>query len=491
MEYKPTETQWRFMNDNSFVRLIAGPVGSGKSICCVHEILKRSLQQAPNEKGERKTRTLIVRNTADQLRSTTHKSLMDWISDLGIWKASERTFYINQQMDDGTIVKAELMEIALDTPDDVRKALSLEASFCWMNEARELHSDVVNGLLMRLRRYPSMKDGGPTWSGAVLDTNFPDQDVWMFNQMETPPSNWKVFIQPPAILSRDEWVNLYGEDPDTDPVIDDREVEWWVNPKADNLQYLDPNYYPDIVPSKTEDFLSVYLRCRYGRSLSGLPVYDRTFNDEVHVAKTPFIPLKAAEYPIVIGLDFGRTPAATLIQRNVYGQAVVLAELTSENTGIETFLETKLQPLLAQTRFLGCSYIVAPDPAGWAKQQIGEISPVDVVKRAGYKVAKPASNIPDRRIMSVERLLTANVGGKPTFQVNPECVQLIKGFKFGYRYKLNKAGQQDQTPDKNSFSHVHDACQYGCMIIEGNQLTGAYPGQTQRRDIKKVSYLYA
>lgn len=492
MNYYPTQTQWEFMQSPKYVRLIAGPVGSGKSVTACHELFKLAMQQAPNEKGERKTRSLIVRNTADQLRSTTQKTFMDWFSEWGVWKASERTFYVDQPLSDGTRMLAEFMFIALDTPDDVRKALSLEATFCWMNESRELVPQVVDGLLMRLRRYPSMKDGGPTRSGAILDSNMPDQDSWLFERMENPPDNWEVFVQPPAILGKDEWVNLFQEDPPEEESVPDANGRaWWVNPKADNYDNLDPSYYLDIVPGKTDDFIDVYLRCRYGRSLSGLPVYDRTFNAEVHVAATPFIPLKAAEYPIVIGLDFGRTPAATLIQRNVYGQVVALAELTSENMGIETFLETKLKPLLAQPRFLGCHFLIAPDPAGWSKQQIGEISPVDVVKRAGYKVAKPASNIPDRRIMSVERLLTANIGGKPTFQVNPECTQLIKGFKFGYRYKLNKAGQQDQTPDKNSFSHIHDACQYACMVIEGNQLTGAYPGQTQRRDIKKVSYFYA
>ena len=490
-KYLPTATQWEFMSDPSFVRLIAGPVGSGKSICCCHELVSLALSQEPNEKGERKTRSLICRNTADQLRSTTFRSWMDWFSEWGTYKVSERTFYMDRMLEDGTRLKAEFMFIALDTPDDVRKALSLEATFLWGNEARELHPDVINGLLMRLRRYPSRKDGGPTRSCAIFDTNFPDQDSWMFTQMETPPSNWSIFRQPPAILSHQEWVAQFGEDPTEDPVVDDREQAWWINPQCDNLENLDPAYYADIIPSKTEDFLSVYLRCRYGRSLSGLPVYDKTFSAEAHVAESPFLPLKSTEYPVVIGLDFGRTPSAILLQRNAFGQVVALAELTSENMGIETFFDTQLKPLLAQTRFLGCTFLVAPDPAGFAKQQIGEISPVDVVKQRGFKVVKPATNDPERRIMSVERLLTSNVGGRATLQINPECEMLIKGFKFGYRYKLNKQGQQDNKPDKNESSHCHDALQYGCMIVEGNQLQGSYFGTTSRREIRPVRYAWS
>jgi hypothetical protein len=417
---------------------------------------------------------------------------MDWFGEWGVWKASERTFYVDRPMADGTFLKAEFMFIALDTPDDVRKALSLEATFCWMNEARELHSDVINGLLMRLRRYPGAKDGGFTRSGAILDTNYPDQDSWLFSMMEEPPSNWAVFSQPPAILSGEEWVAAYKEDPEDDRAVEDTKKDrWWVNPSADNIEHLDPLYYPDIIPGKSEDFVNVYLRCKYGRSLSGLPVYDKTFSAEAHVAKTPFIPLKASEYPVVVGLDFGRTPAAVLVQRNVYGQAIILDEVTSENMGIETFLDTKLRPLLAQSKYLGCHFLVAPDPAGWAKQQIGEISPVDVVKRAGFKVVKPVTNDPERRVMAVERLLTSSVGGKSTLQINPECAQLIKGFRFGYRYKLNKAGQQETKPDKNAFSHCHDACQYACLVLEGNMLAGSYFGNNQRREIKRVQYAWS
>lgn len=490
--WKATKTMSEFMQSDKFVRLIMGSIGSGKSVACSHEIIRRAFQQKPNERGERKFRAAVVRNTVDQLRSTTMKTFFDWFPP-GVWgdyKASEKTFYINRGLGDGTTVKAEVLFLSLDTPDDVRKALSLELTMVWGNEARELHPDVIDGLLMRLRRYPSNKDGGHSWSGAIFDTNAPDQDSWMFNKMEDPPSNWGVFVQPPAILSKEEWVSRFGTDPEGEPTLDDRKQPWWVNPDADNIDHLDAEYYPGNIPGKSQDFIDVYLRCKYGRSLAGLPVYDKTFNTETHVAKTAFIPLKSSEYPIIIGLDFGRTPAAALMQRNVWGQVVCLDELTSENIGIETFLETKLKPLLAQERYLGCHFLVAPDPAGWAKQQIGEVSPVDVVKKVGLKVVKPQTNDPERRIMAVERLLTANVGGKPTFQINPECAYLIKGFKFGYRYKLNKAGQQDVKPDKNEYSHIHDACQYAALIIEGNLLQGAYPGQTPRREIKRVNYAF-
>lgn len=454
------------MNDPKFVRVVAGPVGSGKSACCSNELVRLALAQAPNADGVRRTKALIVRNTYEQLRSTTYATFVSWFPDgvWGIWKVSDKTFTMKHTLPDGTKLHAEVMFMPMDTPDDIRRALSLELTFLWINEWRELHPEVVDGLLSRLRRFPKE---GATRSCAIFDTNMPDMDTWHFDKMENPPENWSIYQQPPAILSYEEYVLQEGEEPDEESgVIGCNNTKFWVNPKADNLDHLDTQYYPGIIPGKTEDFTSVYLRCHYGRSLSGIPVFDKTFNPEFHIAKEPFTPLKSEQYPIVVGLDFGRTPSTVLLQRNVYGQLVVLDELVSENMGIETFLSTKLQPLLAETRYVGCHIVVAPDPAGWAKQQIGEVSPVDVVKKAGFRVVKPSTNDPERRIEAVERVLARHVDGKPAFVVNPHCSNTIRAFRYGYRYAVNRSGVQKDTPDKNRHSHIMDGTQYGVLVAE-------------------------
>jgi hypothetical protein len=477
-KFQTTPTMWRFMRDNKFVRVLAGSVGSGKSVCCSHEIMRRALEQAPNEEGVRKFRALVVRNTYDQLKTTTSRTFFDWFASgvWGDWKVSDKTFYMNHTLPDGTKLKAEVMFMPLDAPDDVRRALSLELTMLWANEWREIHPEVADGLLSRLRRYPSMKDGGPSWSGAIFDTNMPDMDTWHFDKMENPPENWSIHVQPPAILSLEEYVNQEGVEPDPDEATEDSQGQkWWVNPRGENMDNLDKNYYPGIIPGKSQDFIDVYLRCRYGRSLSGIPVFDKTFNPGFHVAETPFVPLKSPDYPLIIGLDFGRTPATALLQRNAFGQYVILDELVSENMGIETFLTTKLAPLLAKEQYIGCHVVVAPDPAGWAKQQIGEVSPVDVVKKAGYRVARPATNDPERRIEAVERLLLRHVDGKPALVVNPQCENVIRAFRYGYRYKVNRQGVQDNRPEKNNHSHIMDSLQYSALIAETGTAGAAMP----------------
>ncbi len=488
--FQATETMEDFMHDPAYVRLIAGPIGSGKSVCCTHELVRLAMTQTPNKDGIRKSRTAIVRNTLDQLKTTTMKTFLDWIppGHWGYYQASDKTFYMNAVMPDGTRLDAQFMFLPLEDAQDVRKVLSLELTFAWINEAREIRPEIVDGILMRLRRYPSKREGGPTRSCAILDTNMPDQDSWLFHQMESPPANWSIYVQPPAILNFEEYVGLIGEEPEEeDGTEDSREEVWWVNPKADNIQHLDELYYPDIIPGKSEDFNNVYLRCQYGRSLAGLPVYEKTFSPGFHIAEEPFTALKAANYPVIVGLDFGRTPAATICQRNVRGQFVVLDELVSENMGIETFLTQKLGPRLSESDFIGCHVVVAPDPAGWAKQQIGEVSPVDVVKQAGYQVVRPNTNDPERRVLAVERLLLDHVDGKPAFVVNPCCTRLIKGFRYGYKYKINRQGVQENKPMKDEWSHCHDSLQYACLVA-GNSPQGVEIGRGRsRREVRTLS----
>lgn len=486
--YKPTPTQRDYMLDPQYVRVLAGPVGGGKSVTCVHELVRLACGQAPNAKGIRKTRAVIVRNTADQLALTTRKTVFDWLppGEAGIWKAVEKTFILKAKLPDGTEVESEWLFIALDTPDDVRKALSLETTFIWGNEARELNSEVVDGLLGRLNRYPSMKDGGPTRSCALFDTNMPDEDTWWHDKMENPPSNWSVYLQPAAILKPAKYVELYNEEAE-EILLDKDGEEWVVNPGADNYDHLPKQYYPNLIPGKTEDWLRVYLRSEYGRSLSGTPVYEKTFTYDFHVAAEPIKYIKGENYPIIIGVDFGRTPAAVFKQRDARGRVITLGELTAENMGIETFVRTRLNPYIANN-LAGGVFLCAPDPAGFAKQQLNEMTLVDVLKQEGFKCVRPPTNNPELRIQAVERLLNQQLEGKAMYLIDKSCEMLIKGFRYGYRYKIKKNGELEDRPDKNEFSHVHDANQYADSVIDMNIRGVGF--QKGRREVKKVAYNY-
>lgn len=129
--------------------------------------------------------------------------------------------------------------------------------------------------------------------------------------------------------------------------------------------------------------------------------------------------------------------------------------------------------------------LVAPDPAGWAKTQVGETSPVDVLKQQGFKVVDKfmLTNDPDARIRAVEHLLTTQIDGGAGFLISREnCPTVTQGFRYGYRWKVNKDGTlQDNSPVKNAWSHPHDALQYMALVL-GNGATGEVT-RTQRREV--------
>lgn len=473
--YVATPTGSAFHLSEGKVRVLAGPIGGGKSVACVMDILRWAMHQQPNEFGVRRTRFAIIRNTVDQLKTTTMKTLFEWLPPgaYGEHRIVDKTFTLRLDMDDGTKVESELLFLSLDNPADTRKALSLELTGCWLNEAREIHPDVIEVMPTRTGRFPKedrSKGYGCSRSGMIMDTNMPAGDSWFGKRMQDEKSGWDVHIQPPAALGPEEYLLRYGEDAGEEDVhVDFDGREWVINPEADNLGNLKADYYPTAIRGKNKDFVDVYVLSRYGRELGGSPVYENVWKRDFHVLggdgkSVDIHPLISEEYPVVIGLDFGRTPAAVFLQADPRGRVTVLSEVAAENCGIERFLKDYLRPHINQ-HFPRCAFVVAPDPAGFHKQQIGEMSMVDVIKKGGFKVSRPPSNDPEKRIAAVEDLLMGHIDGKARFRVHPSCRGVIKGFDSGYRYKQKKNGELESRPDKNEHSHLADALQYGAMII--------------------------
>src|SRR5210317_31867 len=81
----------KFMLDTSFVRLIMGPVGSGKSAGCFMELLRRARLQAPNKDGVRQTRMAIIRNTLQQLRQTCLADIQLWLDTIINYRFTDQT----------------------------------------------------------------------------------------------------------------------------------------------------------------------------------------------------------------------------------------------------------------------------------------------------------------------------------------------------------------------------------------------------------------
>ncbi len=462
--YKPGGAQLKaFMRDDRFFRGIRGPIGSGKSVACAMEIFRRAGQQAPGPDGIRRTRCAVIRNTNPQLKTTTIKTWLSWFPEeiFGRFMWSPPYTHHIRQGD----IDLEVIFLALDKPEDIKKLLSLELTFCWINEAREVAKTIVDACTSRVRRFPSMKDGGPTWSGVWADTNSPEEDHWWpVMSGETPlpphippeqalmlvkPDNWSFYTQPPGmneVLDSDGLVTGYVQ-----------------NPKAENGQHLDPKYYPELITGKTRSWIDVYILNKLGAVMDGRPVY-ASFNKAAHIAREP-IPI-SPDLELLIGMDFGLTPAAIFAQRTPRGRWLFLRELVVTDMGavrfaqaIKFMIATDFPDHLNRVRLWG-------DPAGDQRAQTDETTPFQIMRQAGLMVMSAPTNDPIIRVEAVTGVMERLVDGMPGFLVDPSCTVYIAGLEGGYHYRklqVSGAGERyDTSPDKNRYSHVHDAGQYVC-----------------------------
>ncbi|NOI66913.1 TerL [Vibrio sp. 99-8-1] len=465
------------------VTAIRGPIGSGKSVGCVMHMKKIAMEQEPNEDGVRKTRWVCIRNTYPDLKGTVIKTFQDWLPQSIcpiVYDAPIRAMWKQHHPDGKTRIECEFFFLSLDKPKDISKLMSLECTGVWINEAQFMPKAIVLEALSRAGRYPSMRDGGPTWYGMIMDTNSPDDDHWWYDFEEgideetgkrLCPDNWEFVVQPAGIteisgipegaLSKDQremirkglFVDYLGK-------------RFVANPDAENVANHKNGfgYWLEKVQGQTLNWIRSRMCNVFATVADGKPVFGDSFNREIHVSANKLLPVKG--WTTLVGLDFGLTPAATFIQISPVGQVRVIDEVVSESMGIERFAEEQLKPLIA-SKYQGCDVKFFGDPAGVQRAQTNETTCFEILEEAGFDVQPAHSNVITARLEAVRYFLHRLIGrGQPQIVISPHCRQLIKGMETGYQYKrMNVSGQEKYSdkPDKNMYSHLNDSFQYVCL----------------------------
>lgn len=443
-----------FHNSDAFVRGLMGPVGSGKSSSCCVEIMARAVKQKPGKDGIRRSRWLVIRNTYPELKSTTIKTWQTWFPDNVApmkWDAPISSTAKIPDIGDGTGVELEVLFMALDRPTETGKLRSLELTGAWINEASEIPKEIFDMVTQRVGRFPSKLQGGPSWCGIILDTNPPDDDHWYYKLAEEEkPKEWEFFRQPGGLIR----------------IFEGEEARYEPNPEAENVLNLPGgyNYYQQQVPSKTDDWISVFLLGNYGSTADGKPVYPE-FKDKIHTLQED---VEADKHlPIVLGWDFGLTPACVVMQVTPRGQIIILEEFVSEDMGIRQFANDIVKPALLN-KYAGIHRISVADPAGNIRAQTDERTCLQELYEAGIATEPAGTNDFVIRREAVAFYLTKMSDGEPSFALNPSCTMLRKGFNGRYKFeRLRTTGpsRYKDRPLKDEYSHIHDALQYACMKV--------------------------
>jgi hypothetical protein len=456
--YKPSKTIKLFHKDRNFVRAIIGPIGSGKSVGCIADLLMLANEQQPTIDGRniRFTKWCIFRNTYRELIDTTLQTFHQWIpQSSGIWQAGNMKFILSYPLQDNTFVHTEFLFRALDRPSDVKKLLSLEITGAFGNEAREFPKQIIDMIQGRCGRYPkTIKDPitletlyGPTWHGLIMDTNPPDSDHWWYKLFEeAKPENHSLYHQPSGI-----------------------------SPDAENLDHLPSDYYQNMQSGKDKEWINVYVHGQYGFVSDGKPVYPE-YKDDVHYSPNPYIP--DPKTTLYIGIDFGLTPAATFSQITPSGQLVTFDELCTFDMGAVSF--AKLLKERLNTTYRGFNSIeIYADPAGEQRAQTDETTPFMMLDKQGITAFPTYTNdFTIRREVVAEYMLRLDFSGHPAFMLTPGCPMLRKAYAGGYKYKrMNVSGEERfiDKPNKNRYSHVCESHQYLFLGAVGdNRVIGGY-----------------
>ena len=436
-----------FHRDDHFVRALMGPIGSGKSVACCVDLLMKAFKQKPNSDGIRKTRFAVIRNTYRELVDTTILTFFDWFPEhLDLYLKKDMKITAEVPQPDRTLVHMEFLFRALDKPDDIKKLLSLELTGAWINEAREIPKAIMDMLIGRLGRYPNMRDGGPTWHGLIMDTNPPDSDHWWYKLFEVDnPNSYALFKQPSG-----------------------------TSPEAENTENLPPGYYTNMQDGKDKEWVNVYVHGQYGFVMDGKPVFSE-YKDDIHYSDEEIkIPSDAT---IIIGIDFGLTPAATFGYLTASQRWLVFDELVTENMGAATF--SKLLNSHINKYYPKNKLEIWGDPAGDFRAQTDETTPFEILDKNGI-VAWPTytNDFIIRREAVAGPMMRLDHSGNTGFLVGPKCINLRKALAGGYKYKrMSVSGQErfQDKPDKGKYSHVADALQY--LMLgggEGSNVVGGY-----------------
>lgn len=438
----PGDVLKEYHRDRSRCSFIMGPLGSGKTFQTCQKILKLMCEQEPNQAGVRPSRWFAIRNTYPDLQTTTINDWLELWGSLGEFtNGNPPSHKLEFGLDDGTIVKSEMIFLALDRADAIKKLRGTQATGFWLNETKELIKGVVDMADLRHGRYPTLAAGGvkATWHGMVGDTNAPDEDHWYHTLAEADTPEWSFYRQPGGLFKDGE--------------------EYVENPDAENLQNLPEGYYVKGQVGKSKEWINVNLCNEYGFVSDGKPIYPE-YTDSIHSVPR----IEVFERLIYIGIDFGLTPAAAFAQQR-HAQWQFIDELVTDDMGAVRFADNL--SALMRGRFQGCQFKVYGDPSGDSRSQVDERTPIKVLKAAGIPCVPAPTNDPLVRREAVARHMSRlTMTGKPGIVVSSDCKMLRKAWMGGYCFRrLQVVGDERFTdrPDKNMYSHIAEAAEYAMV----------------------------
>lgn len=484
VNYVPSPTMLRFHQSMALIRILLGPLGSGKSAAACMEIFRLATKMPPCKDGIRHSRACFIRDSDANLRKTTVRTWLKWFPEdvsknglSGLTKvnwSSPMSMRLNFKLTDNTWVDCEILCVYQACEQDAENLKSLELTWIYFNELNNIPEASLTMGRSRIKRYPSMDDLMPNPDGSIpkvrwgiiADSNMVPDDHWIYEKAEvSKPKGWEFFRQPPALFCRTDAAGKKWYTPNRGQKLAQG------IPPAENIEHLHDGwkYYLDQVPGNSDEFIKVNLMAEYGTVKCGKPVFP-DYSDMIHYRDVE-IPFDRSKV-LFISFDWGCTPTCSFGQLSDTGQARAIDEVCGKDMCIEVLWDSILRAKLVNEYGWGrgTKIFATGDPwGGRQSNQVTGMTCIQYLKSQGLEVIPSRVKSPVELRSAVDYFIHRNAGNnEPGMMLSNKVKMLRKGFCGWYFYKRIEAHKdsvyQDE-PSKNSYSHVMDAWQQNCHAM--------------------------
>lgn len=464
----PGPVAFDFVNSEKFVRLLAGPYGSGKTGALVIDPVVKAARQPRCLDGVRRHKHVFVRDTYPNLYANFVPSYDEWMPrELGLWRGGENRPFRHdiRIMDEYGLIELTIEGTAIGERDPEMVLDGYQPTSVGLNGATALPPEVLEFFIGRMGRYPPKRllpKGVDCWTGIAADFNKADADNYLYPLCEVesfkPETDYAYFNQPG------------GRDPG-----------------AENLDNLPDDYYDRMVRNWPAHKVKRLVDNKWGAVRTGQPVYNDEWDDAKHAPRETVAALPGLK--IGIGFDGGSTlsPAAVFGQRDTEGQWRILAEVVgAKGTGATRFARQVLD--FAAEAFPGFEFYGFADPSafGGKDSEGGESTWAETLENIlGFVIEPAPTNQLQTRLDAVKVALEKDIGGRPGLVLaSARCPMLKKGFDSGYQFVLQKVAGKEvpaslpgKTGEAGKYSHPHDALQYLILGTLGLDVVTALSGR--------------
>lgn len=488
-----------FMRSRAFIKIIIGPVGSGKTMAALQCGLVVGAQQGGrmvNGVLVRKARIGVIRESYPSLDSTTIKSWHTIVPESEgkfSWSAPRTHHFrkvIKRDLQSGTVleildIEYEFRAIGTQTVEEACRGWEVNAVI--IDEADLQPSDLVPYLTGRVGRFSDLDPSSVVDPQIIISMNMPDVENHAYEL---------AFDKDLAGMSDEDKAML-------EDALNGRDlIETFVQPggmepDAENLHNL-PNgrgyYVLQIAANKHKPgYVDRMVHNKPVALMHGLPV-NGEFAHGLHVRPTEWM----RKRKLIIGLDQGLFAAAVFLQRNEYNQIRTHREVVNLDRAKKGKL-LKMGPTAfgkkvraaALEHFPGVTaddVRLVADPAAFAAddREDNEHDWILACQAAiGLGTIRRAKS--NREALRQEAIWKAQAE-RDGYHVNQACSHLIKAHSGGYRYQKSQLATGETRGSMEVadtiFTHVIDAEQYAAL--EGEHVITKIRGREPRGGGRRV-----